>query len=80
MSFRFTCSGKEYKDGQLSDSLDPKVSITLHALFVSIVTIKKWRSQKAEKVTHIKGRILGQGMLIFNCVPFQYRGGEFFPL
>ena len=25
----------------------------------------------AEKVTHIKGRILDQAVVLFNCVPFQ---------
>ena len=25
----------------------------------------------AEKVTHIKGRLLDQAMILFNCVPFQ---------
>ena len=29
------------------------------------------RSQNAEKVTHIKGRLLDQAMILFNCVPFQ---------
>ena len=32
----------------------------------------------AEKVTHIKDRLLDQEVIPFNCVPF--RGGEFFPL
>ena len=29
------------------------------------------RSQNAEKVTHIKGRLLDQATILFNCVPFQ---------
>ena len=29
------------------------------------------RSQNAEKITHIKGRLLDQAMILFNCVPFQ---------
>ena len=29
------------------------------------------RSQNGEKVTHIKGRLLDQAMILFNCVPFQ---------
>ena len=29
------------------------------------------RSQNAEKVIHIKGRLLDQAMILFNCVPFQ---------
>ena len=51
----------------------------------------QWRSQNAEKVTHIKGRLLDQAVILFNCVPFQKgnfsqrkefapRGSEFFPL
>ena len=31
----------------------------------------QWRSQKAEKVTHIKGRLVEQVVILFNCVPFQ---------
>ena len=53
--------------------------------------IPQWRSQIAEKVTHIKGRLLGQAALLFNCFPFQNgnfslreefapRGSDFFPL
>ena len=28
-------------------------------------------SQNAEKVTHIKGRLLDQAMILSNCIPFQ---------
>ena len=28
-------------------------------------------TQNAEKVTHIKGRLLDQAVILFNCVPFQ---------
>ena len=38
----------------------------------------QWRSKNAEKVTHIKGRLLDQAVIVFHCVPF--RGREFFPL
>ena len=31
----------------------------------------QWHSQNAEKVTHIKGRLLEQPVIIFNCIPFQ---------
>ena len=31
----------------------------------------KCRSQNAEKATHIKGRLLDQAMILFNCVPCQ---------
>ena len=51
----------------------------------------QWGSQNAEKVTHIKGRLLDQAVIIFNCVPFHNRhfsyskefaprGSKFFPL
>ena len=33
--------------------------------------MKQWRSQNAEKVTHIKWRLLDQAVVLFNCVPFQ---------
>ena len=41
MSSRFMGSGKEYKDDQSLNLLDPKVSMIPHALFVIIVTIKQ---------------------------------------
>ena len=31
------------------------------------------RSQNAEKITHIKGRLLDQAMIRFNFVPFEMR-------
>ena len=31
----------------------------------------QWRSQNAEKVTHVKGGLLDQAMSVFNCVPFK---------
>ena len=31
----------------------------------------QWHSQNAEKVTHIKGRLLDQTMILFNYFPFQ---------
>ena len=30
----------------------------------------QWRSQKAEKAMHIKGRLLDQAVIQFNCIPF----------
>ena len=36
---------------------------------------KQWRSQKAEKTTHIKGELLDQAVILFICVPF--RNGNF---
>ena len=38
--------------------------------------IHQWRSQKAERVTHTKGRLLEQAMILFNCLPFQ--NGNFY--
>ena len=53
------------------------------------------RSQNAEKVTHIKERLLDQAINLFNCIPFEMgtslngknllpeganSGSEFFPL
>ena len=34
-------------------------------------SLYQWCSQKAEKVRHIKGRLLDQAVVLFNCVPFQ---------
>ena len=31
----------------------------------------QWRRQNAEKITHIKGRLLDQAAIISNCVPIQ---------
>ena len=31
----------------------------------------QWRSQKAEKVTHIKGWLQYQATILYKCVPFQ---------
>ena len=33
--------------------------------------IRQWLSQNAEKFKHIKGRLLDQAVILFNCVPFQ---------
>ena len=38
---------------------------------VDNIDVKQWRSQNAEKVTHIKGRLLDQAMILFNLVPYQ---------
>ena len=32
---------------------------------------KQWRSLNAKKVTQIRGRLLDQAVILFNCVPFQ---------
>ena len=38
--------------------------------FVSLYHFQ-WRSQNAEKVTHIRGKLLNQAVILFNCVRFQ---------
>ena len=35
-----------------------------------IMLIKQYRSQKFLNVTHIKERLLGQVVILFNCLPF----------
>ena len=65
--------------------------VDLYAELILQFCASQWRSQNAGKVTHIKGRLLDQAVIIFNCVPFQNvnfskkkefapRGNEFFPL
>ena len=34
---------------------------------------EQWHSKDAEKVMHIKRRLLDQAMILFNCAPFQNR-------
>ena len=36
-----------------------------------MVKILQWRSQNAEIVTHIEGRLLDQAVIHFNCIPFK---------
>ena len=31
----------------------------------------QWHSKNAEKVNHIKGRLLEKDLILFNCIPFQ---------
>ena len=56
-----------------------------------MANLQQWHSHNAEKLTHIKGRLLAPSMILFNCVPFQNgnfsqtkefapRGSELFPL
>ena len=40
-------------------------------MFLLLIIADQGRSQNAEKVTHIKGRLLSQAMILFNCFPFQ---------
>ena len=58
---------------------------------MSKTTFYQWRNQNAEKITHIKGRLLYQAMFLYHYVPFQNgnslrerkfdaSGSDFFPL
>ena len=49
--------------------------VSLHCVIVVFPDHTQWRSQNAEKVTHINGRLLDQAMIIFNYIPF--RNGNF---
>ena len=44
---------------------------TIKILYMPIPRGQQWRSKNAEKVTHIKGRLLHQAMVLYNYVPFQ---------
>ena len=62
-------SSKVGNDGELipqRNHVKQKLSIKAH---VQLCTMQ-WRSQNAEKVTHIKGRLLDQAVIQFNGVPF----------
>ena len=61
---------------QMKVLLMPVLGTTLITVYVSCSCLSlQWRSQNAEKVTHIKGILLDQAVLLFKCVPFQ--GGNF---
>ena len=34
------------------------------------MAVQQLRNQSAEKVTHVKERLLDQAVLLFNCIPF----------
>ena len=53
----------------LSDPLR-QVLLYLHVEWKKGYTPVQWRSQNTEEVTHIKGRLLDQVVILFNCVPF----------
>ena len=40
-------------------------------LYSGKLVFQQWNSLNAEKVTHIKGRLLDQATILFNYVPFQ---------
>ena len=50
------------------------VLVTLNAPCGKQYAALQWRSQNAEKVTHIKGRLLEQTVILFNCVHFFQMG------
>ena len=35
------------------------------------INASQWRSHNDEKVRHIKGELLDQAVILFNCVPLQ---------
>ena len=43
--------------------------LCLQYIECNMLTIQ-WRSQNAEKVAHIKGRLLDQAVILFHCVLF----------
>ena len=55
----------------------PYLLVVMDMAVVSLREIKsigqhmEWRSQNSEKVTHIKGRLLEQVVILFNRAPFQ---------
>ena len=54
--------------------VEKNMSDRMEIEFVTCLTAcMPWRSQNAEKVTHIKGRVLEQLVILINCVPFQNR-------
>ena len=55
----------------LQSGPNTKGSHSIIALIGLTLYLQVWRSQIAEKATHIKGRLLDQAMIIFNCIPFQ---------
>ena len=43
----------------------------LSTMLQSYNSSQQWRSQNAEEVTHIKGKLLDQAKILFNCIPLQ---------
>ena len=43
----------------------------LTQLLMFFGSLYQWRSQNAENVTHVKGRLPAQAVILFNCVAFQ---------
>ena len=47
------------------------IPLDISAGYINIfMAVQQLRSQSAEKVTHIKERLLDQAVLLFNCIPF----------
>ena len=55
----------------LSLLLQPLGTVVASGSFSLKIDNYQCRVQNAEKVAHIKGRLLDQAVLLFNCVPFQ---------
>ena len=48
-----------------------QMSLSANKQSLLLMYTDQWPSQNADKVTHIKGRLLDQTVILFNCVPFQ---------
>ena len=55
----------------VGSDLDPNCFKGYHTDQMPSSETSQLHSQNAEKFTHIKGRLLDQAMILFNCVPFQ---------
>ena len=51
--------------------LDKITSVVILYLNHMSRDMTQWRSQNAEKVAYIKGRLLDQTVIIYNCITFQ---------
>ena len=56
---------------QLTNGRRPLSVYQQNAISMAFRWWTQWRSQNAEKVKHIKGRLLDQAVILFNRVPFK---------
>ena len=73
--FKFTFEKKAHTESaslaDLSLPLYVQCLMVLLQVHLLIAQIKyQWRSQNVEKVTHIKGRLMDQAVVLFNCALF----------
>ena len=75
----------------MMETLHPSLQMIRKGCNFGKTDLKEGCSQNAEKATHIKGRLLDQAVVLFNCAPFLNgnfslrkkfapRGSKFFPL